>query len=225
METKHINWIAKIKDPQLKDEAFTHRSYLNESDAPIHSNERLEFLGDAVLELIVSDYLFHSYPDYPEGLLTLIRSSIVRTETLATIAKKMQMGTFLKVSKGEEENNGRENITILANTYEAFLGALYVSSGMETATLFVKDTLFPIIKSIVESNTYVDPKSKLQEIIQEEERITPTYKIVQEEGPDHKKVFTVAVYKGLTQIGIGTGKSKQEAESKAAQDALLKQKA
>lgn len=220
MDSEAVNSI--IKDKNLLQEAFTHRSYLNETKDPIASNERLEFLGDAVLEIIVSEYLFHKYPEYPEGKLTLIRASIVRTETLAQAAKKLNLGSYLRLSKGEEENDGRNNQSILANTYEAYLGALYIDQGLQVVKTFITQTLFPFIPQILEKKTYRDAKSYLQEIVQERDKVTPEYKVIEEHGPDHAKTFTVGVYVHNEQIGKGSGKSKQYAEAAAAKKALLK---
>ncbi|MBI4137133.1 ribonuclease III [Candidatus Roizmanbacteria bacterium] len=214
------DYVIKINDKKLLKQAFIHRSYLNESKETIESNERLEFLGDAVLELIISEHIFEQFASFPEGKLTLIRSSIVRTETLAKSAQNLGLGKRLFLSRGEEENKGRENPSILANTYEAFLGALYLDQGWNTAKEFVYKTLIPFIPEILEKKSYRDAKSHLQELIQEQLKITPTYKVLTEVGPDHNKLFTVGVFVGNKQIGEGTGKSKQEAEGKAAEKAL-----
>ena len=216
------DFVTKFKDKKLLKKAFIHRSYLNESKETVESNERLEFLGDAVLELIISEHIFEKFTSFPEGKLTLIRSSIVRTETLARSAKSLGLGKRLFLSRGEEENNGRENLSILANTYEAFLGALYLDQGWDTAKEFVHKTLVPYIPEILENKSYRDAKSHLQELVQEREKVTPTYRVLGEEGPDHNKTFTVGVFVGNNQIGKGIGKSKQEAEGKAAEEALQK---
>jgi len=220
MDTKKI--ITTFKDKQLLQAAFTHRSFLNEAKLPVESNERLEFLGDAVLEIIISEYLFRTYPGYPEGKLTLLRSSIVRTETLANAARSLDLGSYLRLSKGEEDNNGRDSVSILANTYEAFLGALYLDQGIKAAQRLVKHTLIPLVDRVVKTKSYRDPKSYLQELVQDQQKITPEYRVLQEEGPDHRKRFTIGVYVNNNQIGIGKGKSKQEAEINAAEEALKK---
>lgn len=220
METK--NFLTSFKNKLLLKQAFVHRSYLNESNEKIGSNERLEFLGDAVLELIISDYIYHKFISFPEGKLTLIRSSIVRTETLARASTELSLGKLLILSKGEEENNGRENQSILANTYEAFLGALYIDQGWDSAKEFVQNTLIPYVPEIIESESYRDAKSQLQEIVQEKQKVTPTYKVVKESGPDHSKTFTVEVFIDNQSQGVGIGKSKQEAEGNAAEQALEK---
>jgi len=218
MDTK--NFLTKIDDEELLKEAFTHRSFLNESRDKIPSNERLEFLGDAVLEILVSEYLFHRFPLYPEGKLTLLRSSIVRTETLAKAAQLQSLGKYLHMSRGEEEHGGRTNESILANTYEAVVGALYLNKGLETVKSFLEATLFPRFEEIIDTKSYRDAKSHLQEVVQEQMKITPTYKVLHEEGPDHQKKFTVGVYVGEKLIGEGKGKNKQAAESAAAEVAL-----
>lgn len=214
------NHLNSFKNEALLVEAFTHRSYLNEAKAKVASNERLEFLGDAVLEILVSEYLFQRFPEYPEGKLTLLRSSIVRTETLARAAHALDLGNRLRLSRGEEEHGGRTNESILANTYEAVIGALYLDQGLGKVKTFLEKTLFPYFEEIIASKSYRDAKSNLQEVVQEQMKITPIYKVIKEEGPDHQKRFTVAVYIGEKQIGLGSGKNKQTAEAKAAEEAL-----
>jgi ribonuclease III len=212
--------ITLIKNKQLLTEAFTHRSFLNETKDKIPSNERLEFLGDAVLEILVSEYLFTRFPDFPEGKLTLLRSSIVRTETLARAAQAISLGTLLRLSRGEEEHGGRTNESILANTYESVVGALYLDQGLPIVKSFLEQTLFPYFEEIIQNKSYRDAKSQLQERIQEELKITPTYKVLTETGPDHQKRFTVGAFVGEKLIGQGIGRNKQIAESKAAEVAL-----
>jgi len=220
MDTQNI--INSFINKQLCIEAFTHRSFLNESKEKVPSNERLEFLGDAVLEIVVSEYLFEAFPQYPEGILTQLRSSIVRTETLAKVSRKLLLGEQLRLSKGEEEHGGRTNQSILANTFEALVGALYLDRGMNTAKAFIKTHLFPYIGDIVKKRSYRDAKSQLQEIVQERRKITPVYTVLDEEGPDHQKIFTVGVFVGEEEIGRGTGRNKQSAENNAAVEALKK---
>lgn len=210
-----------INKPGLK-LAFIHRSYLNESKTVTESNERLEFLGDSILSFLTSDFLFRSYPDLPEGELTNFRSAMVKTSTLASISKKLGLGGYLLLSKGEEEGGGRNNISILADTFEAFLGAIYIDQGLPTVKKILQSELFPILKKILEDKAYKDAKSTFQEVVQEETRISPVYKVLQEKGPDHAKEFTVGVYVGNTLWGKGTGKSKQEAETESAKAALEK---
>jgi len=216
------DFVIKMTNKNLLKQAFIHRSYLNESKEPIESNERLEFLGDAVLELIISEHIFEQFKSFPEGKLTLIRSSIVRTETLAKSAQSLGLGKRLFLSKGEEENKGRENPSILANTYEAFLGALYLDQGWDIAKEFVYKTLIPFIPEILEKKSYRDAKSHLQELVQEQLKITPIYRVLKEQGSDHDKLFMVGVFVGNEKIGEGDGKSKQEAEGNAANQALKK---
>ncbi|MBI4130597.1 ribonuclease III [Candidatus Roizmanbacteria bacterium] len=214
--------ITLIHNQQLLNEAFTHRSYLNETKEQIASNERLEFLGDAVLEIIVSEYLFHQFTEFPEGKLTLLRSSIVRTESLSKAALLLDLGNQLRMSRGEEENGGRANKSILANTYEAVLGALYLDQGLLAARNFVQMSLFQTIPHILKNKAYLDAKSNLQEKVQEKLKVTPVYRVLTETGPDHKKIFTVGVFINNGKAGEGSGGSKQEAEAQAATEALKK---
>lgn len=208
---------------ELLTRALTHRSALNEKNSSAEvSNERLEFLGDAVLELATTKFLFDKYPEEPEGTLTAYRSSLVKTETLATIAIKLGLGEKLHMSRGEEATGGRTNIGILADTMEAFLGALYLDQGLETVVAFLEEILFPNIDEIIKNKLYKDAKSHLQEIVQALGFETPTYEVVTEVGPDHDKEFTVVVNVGNTNAGRGTGKSKQHAQQAAAQEAVKK---
>ena len=160
------------------------------------------------------------YPRSPEGELTLFRSSVVRTESLSTASEMLNLGTSLRLSKGEIANGGRTNQSILANTYEAALGAIYLDQGLDVARQFVYKTIVPDVEDIISKKSYRDAKSHLQELIQEQQRVTPTYKVLKEIGPDHQKTFTVGVFIHATQVGTGTGKSKQAAENNAAQEAL-----
>lgn len=212
--------VKNFKNKKLLNEAFTHRSFLNETSDNINSNERLEFLGDAVLELLVSQYLFFKFPHFEEGKLTNLRSSIVRTETLAKASLKLGLNKKIKMSKGEEKGGGRENPTILANIFEAFLGAVYLDQGLEEARKFVDDYLFIFIGEIIKNKAYLDFKSYLQEKIQERNKISPIYEVLKEEGPDHQKTFTVGVFVENKMIGKGKGRSKQEAEERSAKQAL-----
>lgn len=201
--------------------ALVHRSYLNENPGfDLPSNERMEFLGDAVLELIVSEHLYHTYPDSPEGELTNFRSSLVNTVSLAEVSGRLGAGEFLFLSRGEEGSGGRQNQYILANTFEALLGAIYLDQGFEAASTFVHTHLMGKLAEIIEKQLYKDAKSTLQELSQEEISITPVYKVLSEEGPDHNKTFTVGVYAGSKQLARGAGKSKQLAEQQAAANAL-----
>ena len=201
------------------DKALTHRSYLNESDA-LESNERMEFLGDAVLELVVSEYLFIKYPAEPEGILTNYRSALVKTESLAETARKLDLGSKLKMSKGEEQNGGRENTSLLANTFEAVIGAIYLDQGVPAVKKVLQIYLLPELDEIIRSKSYIDFKSKLQAIVQEQLKVTPTYKVTKETGPDHEKHFYVTCNAGKRVLGKGEGKSKQSAEQASAEAAL-----
>lgn len=212
----------QFQNPDLLKQAFFHRSYLNEAKHVRESNERLEFLGDAVLSFLTSDFLYASYPHYPEGTLTNIRSSLVKTTSLSRIAQTLSLGELLFLSHGEEDSGGRTNQSLLADTFEALLGAIYLDSGIEKAKQFLSNHLFPNAKEIVEKKTYVDYKSLLQEIIQEQSRISPTYRVIKSEGPDHAKIFWMEAVAGDKNLATGSGKSKQEAEQEAAYNALEK---
>lgn len=213
--------ILEFKNQKLLENAFVHRSYLNENPSfKLGSNERLEFLGDAVLEFLTSEHLYQKFPQEPEGTLTAYRSALVKTESLAATAKTLKFGERLKLSRGEDDSGGRESEHILANTFEAFLGALYLDQGTEKCRQFLKKVLFPKIEKIIKSGAYKDYKSLFQEIAQEKIGITPTYEVVDEWGPDHDKVFKVAVAIGSERKGVGEGSSKQRAEVEAARDAL-----
>ncbi|MBD3363082.1 ribonuclease III [Candidatus Dojkabacteria bacterium] len=212
----------EFKDIKLLKNALIHRSYLNEANQKdeLSNNERLEFLGDAVLELIVTEYLFIQYPKRPEGDLTSFRAATVKTETLAQVSRELDLGKYLYISKGEDLTHGRSKPYILANTFEALLGAIYEDQGYEKAKEFVYNKLIPKIKNIVKYRLDIDNKSKLQEISQEILHITPVYKLVKAEGPDHNKTFVMKIVIGERTFEKGTGKSKQEAEQDAAKSAL-----
>ena len=211
----------KIKDESLFKTAVTHRSYLNEHpNYENPSNERLEFLGDAVLQLLSSQYLFENYPNEPEGQLTNYRSAIVNTSSLAQESEKLDYGQFLLLSKGEESSGGRQREYILANTYEAVLGAIYLQEGIDACGKFVEKTLFYKIDDIVRNELYKDSKSMLQETAQEKFGLTPVYKVVKSWGADHSKTFKIAVFLGDKKYGEGEGGSKQKAEQNAALDGL-----
>ena len=210
-----------FKDKDLLMQAFLHRSYLNENKGlKMDHNERLEFLGDAVLELVVTEYLFAKYPKKPEGDLTSYRAALVNTVTLSGVAGELGMNDFLLLSKGESKDTGRARQYILANTFESFVGALYLDQGYDAAKDFIAKNLFLLTDEIVAKGLWQDAKSRFQEVAQEKESITPQYKTVQEVGPDHEKDFIVGVYLGDEKIAQGEGKSKQEAEQDAAQNAL-----
>jgi ribonuclease-3 len=215
----------KFNDQKLLAQAFTHRSYLNENPPPaggagLEHNERLEFLGDAVLELIVTEYLYDKYPTKAEGELTSYRAALVNATSLAALAMEMGMNDYLLLSKGEAKDTGRARQYILANAFEAVLGAIYLDQGYAAALAFVKAHLFPKVEEVVEKSLWVDPKSYFQERAQEVAGITPSYKVLSEEGPDHAKVFTVGVYLGAEMVAKGRGHSKQEAEQDAARTGL-----
>ncbi len=214
-----------FKNKALLKQAFTHRSYINENrNTKIEHNERLEFLGDAVLELVVTDYLFHKYPGRPEGDLTAYRSALVNSTTLAQVATGLGMNDFLLLSHGESKDVGRARTYILANTFEAFLGALYNDQGYDATKDFISKHIFNLIDEIVEKGLWMDAKSKFQEMAQEKTGITPAYRTIKEVGPDHDKHFTVGVYLGGEQIVTGEGASKQEAEQSAARKGLAEKK-
>jgi len=202
--------------------AFTHRSYLNENHDADANNERLEYLGDAVLEFLVSKFLFEKYPGRPEGDLTSFRSATVRTDTLAEVAGKMKYGRYLRMSKGEEKTGGRTKDYLLANTFEAVLGAMYLDRGIRTCDSFLKRVLYPLIGTIVEHRPDIDPKTRFQELSQDAHNLTPSYELLSETGPDHDKLFTMGVYIGKTEYGRGLGSSKQRAEEEAAKAAIVK---
>lgn len=210
-----------FKDKSLLTQAFVHRSYINENRGlKLDHNERLEFLGDAVLELVITDYLYHKYPQKPEGELTAYRSSLVNSNTLASVAEKIGMNSFLLLSRGEAKDTGRARQYILANTFEALIGAIYLDQGYDAAQTFIAAHLFGLIEDIVQKKSFIDAKSRFQEMAQEKVSITPSYKLIKESGPDHNKIFSVGVFLSEQQVATGDGKSKQEAEQKAAEKAL-----
>ena len=216
---KKLNIIFINKD--LLTQAFVHRSYLNENpDFALSNNERLEFLGDAVLELVVTKELFEKYPDKPEGELTSWRASLVNAKMLAEVAKEVDLSSFLLLSKGEEQEIGKGRDYILANTFEAFVGALYLDQGLEKVKTFIITYLIPKLPHIIEQGLFMDAKSTFQEKAQEKVQLTPTYRVLEESGPDHSKLFVVGVFLDEEQAGRGEGSSKQEAEVEAARDAL-----
>lgn len=212
----------KLLEKPIYQTAFTHRSFLNESPTEIESNERLEFLGDAVLSFIMSSYLYTLRPQDSEGGLTNLRSYIVKTGSLAKASKKLDLGSYLKMSKGEELSGGRNNEQLLANTFEALLGAIYYDQGLEEAKKFVEENLIPLFEEEIKSGPPKDSKSLLQEISQNRFKQSPRYKVLQTTGPDHAKEFTVGVFIQGEQIGQGKGLSKQVAEEAAAAQALTR---
>ncbi len=212
--------IPEFINPELFDLAFTHRSYLNESNGATESNERLEFLGDSILSYIVSTHIFNEFKDRKEGELTSLRSVLTNTETLYEVGKRLNLGQNLKLSKGEEESGGRESKTILANTYEAVVGALYLDQGIDAVRKFIEETIISDIDNIVASQGLKDPKSALQEFLQENRKMSPRYEVLEESGPDHDKLYVVGVFVEAELLSKGQGKSKQDAEKKAAHNAL-----
>jgi len=217
---KSLNVSFNNKD--LLIQAFCHRSYLNENpDFYLGHNERLEFLGDAVLELVTTDYLFNKYPDKPEGEMTGWRASLVNSNILSDTAREMDFEKFLLLSSGEAKENGKARKYILADTFEAFIGALYLDSGYESARKLIEEKLIKEkLPEIIEKKLYKDPKSLLQEKSQEILSVTPTYSVIEETGPDHQKKFIVGVCFNEDLIAQGEGSSKHEAELKSAEEAL-----
>lgn len=211
----------KLKNQKLLENAFIHRSYLNEHRKEgLQSNERTEFLGDAVLELASTRHLFDKCPDESEGAMTLFRSALVKGKHLAEIARELDLGKYLFLSRGEEQSDGREKNYILANTVEALIGAIYLDQGYGVAEKFINKFITTKLDEIIEKGLHVDAKSRFQEMCQEIEDQTPYYKVLKEEGPDHDKTFIMGAYIEEKLIGKGTGTSKQNAEDQAAKSAL-----
>ena len=211
---------VEVKNTQIFDEVFTHRSYLNEHKSVAHNhNERLEFLGDAVLELVVTEHLYKTYPN-PEGELTNWRSAIVKGEMISQVSRQLNLGSFLKMSKGEEQSGGKERNLILANLFEALIGGIYLDEGYAKESQFIHTYLIPKLKKIIEEGTYIDSKSRFQELIQNKIGFTPRYELIDQDGPDHNRMFTIGVYIEEKCVGKGQGPSKQKAEQAAAADAL-----
>ncbi|HVX24317.1 MAG TPA: ribonuclease III [Candidatus Saccharimonadales bacterium] len=207
-------------DIELLVTAFTHRSYLNEHKKSVKEhNERLEFLGDAVLELVVTEYLYGNYSE-PEGILTNWRSSLVRTESISAAAAKCGFEPLLRLSRGEKRGSERARSQILANSFEAVIGAIYLDQGYDAAKIFITDNILSTLQDILATGSWMDPKSHLQELAQSHEGATPLYKVMAEEGPDHDKVFTVGVYVDNKLRGQGVGPSKQAGQQAAAEAAL-----
>lgn len=210
-----------FKNQDILKQAFIHRSYLNEHPGvKMEHNERLEFLGDAVLELIVTEYLYRNYPN-PEGDMTSWRAALVNSKMLSKIADELKLNDYLLLSRGEAKDTGRARQYILANTVEALIGAIYLEHGFETSRIFVERTIVKELPEILEAKLYRDPKSAFQEEAQERVGITPTYEVLRESGPDHAKIFVVGVFLEKEKVAEGEGSSKQEAQEKAAQKALL----
>jgi len=200
--------------------AFTHRSYVNEHKKSVSAhNERLEFLGDAVLELVVTEYLYSNHDD-PEGILTNWRSALVRTESIGAAAAKYGFEPLLRLSRGEKHGTQRAREQILANSFEAVIGALYLDQGYDVAKSFITKTILATFDDILSSGSWMDAKSHLQEVVQSQEGFTPVYKVLEEAGPDHDKTFSVGVFVNGKLYGQGTGPSKQAGQQKAAEAAL-----
>jgi ribonuclease-3 len=200
--------------------AFTHRSYLNEhKKTALEHNERLEFLGDAVLELVVTEYLYNNHAE-PEGILTNWRSALVRTESISAAAAREGFESLLRLSRGEKRGSERARQQILANTYESVVGALYLEKGYEAAKNYITKTLLTTFETILKSGAWLDPKSRLQELVQNKEGFTPVYKVISEEGPDHDKMFVIGVFVNNKLMGEGNGPSKQAAQVAAATAAI-----
>jgi ribonuclease-3 len=215
----------EYKKIELYEQAFVHRSFINENPKfVLGHNERLEFLGDAVLELIVTDFLYRKYPDHNEGDLTAYRAALVNTNSIGAVAQELGFNEHLKLSKGESKDTGRARFSILADTFEAMLGAIYLDLGYERCVKFVEDTIVQNLDSIVRDGLYKDPKSLVQERAQELKQLTPVYKLLSESGPDHDKIFVVGIYFNNDLIAEGEGKSKQLGEIDAAKNALTKLK-
>ncbi|PIR83509.1 ribonuclease III [Candidatus Kaiserbacteria bacterium CG10_big_fil_rev_8_21_14_0_10_56_12] len=216
---------VKFKNLDLLVEAFTHRSYLNEHKEYVGShNERLEFLGDAVLELAVTDFLFKKYPEKSEGELTNLRAALVNTVSLAESAQRLGVNEYLLLSKGEAKDTGRARDVILADTFEALIGAIYLDQGFTSAETFIARNVHSKVDTVIETRAYQDSKSHFQELSQEKKGITPSYRTLVEEGPDHDKRFTVGAFLGEKEIARGEAHSKQEAEQAAATAALAAMK-
>lgn len=214
--------VLPITDTHLLELAFTHRSFINENAGIKEHNERLEFLGDAVLELATSEFLYQKYPSIPEGELTAYRAALVKTTSLASIATTLEFGKKIRLSKGEEMSGGRQNPSLLADTFEAVIGAIYLDKGFPEVVAFLTAHLFTNIDNIIENKLFKDFKSSLQEQVQAKGSNSPEYEVLEEKGPDHSKLFTVGVKVGGTLLASGQGHSKQEAQQAAAKCALEK---
>ncbi|MDA1060637.1 MAG: ribonuclease III [bacterium] len=211
----------KFKDTDLIKKAFIHKSYVNEHrNEGLKHNERLEFLGDAVLELVATHHLFFKYPDQPEGDMTAFRSALVKGKHLAEVARELELGNYLFLSNGEEKSGGREKNYILANVTEAFIGAIYIEHGYEVCEKFIEKFIMAKLDEIIKKGLHIDAKSQFQEICQEKMEQTPHYDVIEEAGPDHDKKFTMGAYIGDELIAKGEDSSKQKAEEKAARGAL-----
>ncbi|KXK10933.1 MAG: Ribonuclease 3 [Microgenomates bacterium OLB23] len=224
LETLQESIGLHFKNVELLENAFVHRSYHNENrDFLLPSNEKLEFLGDSVLSLVTSVHLYTTYPEYKEGDYTDIKAAIVNTTSLYEAAKPLGLGDYLYLSKGEQENNGRENVSILADCFEALIGAIYLEHGFDTAYTFIKTFLFrDVLDTIVQKRLYLPAKNILQEHYQDKYKKLPTYKVLSESGPEHNKTYLVGVFDNEQKLGEGSGKSKKQGEEEAARSALQK---
>jgi ribonuclease-3 len=227
MDLKSFETLLGIpfKNKELLKQAFTHRSYLNENKkSNLNHNERLEFLGDAVLELVSTVFLFEKFPNMAEGEMTSLRAAIVNATTLSVVAKKLNMDAYLLLSRGETKDTGKARQIILANTIEAFIGAIFLDQGYDAAKKFVTDHIAVLIDDVVAKGAWVDAKSFFQEKSQDKVGVTPSYKVLKETGPDHDKQFIIGVYLKDEKVADGIGKSKQEAEQAAAEAGLKAKK-
>jgi ribonuclease-3 len=229
MINRYADLELKIKiefnNRELLDTAFVHKSYLNEhKDKKKEHNERLEFLGDAVLELVVTEFLYKAYPGKEEGVLTNWRSALVKGKHLAEIAQQLDLGLYLYLSRGEERSGGRKKNYILANSLEALIGSIYLDQGYGNAHLFINEFILKKLGAILEKGLHIDPKSRFQEICQEVLGVTPEYKLIKEEGPDHDRSFTMGAFINEELVATGIGSSKQKAEQEAAQAGLSAKK-
>ena len=209
----------KFNDINLLVTALTHRSYVNEHKKVSEHNERLEFLGDAVLEIVTSDYLFRNY-DYPEGIMTAIRAALVRTESICEAGKELGYEPLVRLSRGEQNGTERAHDVIYADCFEAVIGAIYLDQGYEVVRDFIDKHILVKTEAVIEEGSWRDPKSYVQELAQKEDGLTPVYRTLHEEGPDHDKMFTVGIYVGDELIGTGVGHSKQDAQTHAAKEGV-----
>lgn len=228
IKIKNLDDLEKIigisfTDKGLLSLAFVHKSYINEHTDEKHYNERLEFLGDAVLELAVTQFLYKNYPEQPEGQLTNWRSALVKGKNLANVSKGLDLGKYLLLSRGEELSGGRDKEYILANTCESLIGAIYLDKGFEVADAFIMKHIVGLLEDIIAKGLNVDAKSRVQELAQEHYGVTPTYELISESGPDHDKIFIMGIYFAKKLAGEGRGPSKQDAEQAAAKNAVEKE--